>query len=325
MGTDQRGEPLAIRAEGLTKRYGDRLAVDAFCLAIPFGEFYGLLGPNGAGKTTAVHMLSTLIKPTSGEAWVAARSVRSAAVGVRAAIGVVFQDLALDRNLSVAQNLRFAGMLNHMSGSSIRVRSAELLELFGLATERDEPVASLSGGMRRAVDIARALIHDPQVLFLDEPTIGLDLPNRRAIWRHIATLRRERRTTVVLTTHYLEEATECDRVGFIDAGRLVQEGPPQQLIAELGEYIIEIEAAQPQLLAQALNTRLGGSTIEGNVVSFRFDGDVKCLTELYTDLIPQVRSMRWRKPNLNDVFLWIMRGEYARPHASTTMRADNPR
>lgn len=305
-------EAFAIRAVGLTKRYGDKLAVDRFKLDVPRGQFFGLLGPNGAGKTTAVHMLSTLIRPTSGEAWVAGNSVLNAPLSVRGAIGVVFQDSALDRNLTVAENLRFAGMLNHMPRSLIRARSAELLELFGLADTRERQVALLSGGMCRALDIARGLMHHPQVLFLDEPTIGLDLPNRRAIWRHIAMLRAELRTTVILTTHYLEEAAECDRVGFINAGRLVREGVPRELIGELGEYIVEIEAPQPQLLAQALFARLGGSTIEENVVSFRFDGNARFLADLHADLGPQVRAMRWRSPNLNDVFLWVLRGEHGR-------------
>jgi ABC-2 type transport system ATP-binding protein len=249
--------------------------------------------------------------------------VLTAPVSVRGAIGVVFQDSALDRNLTVAENLRFAGMLNHMSSSLIRTRSAELLELFGLADARERRVATLSGGMCRSLDIARGLMHSPQVLFLDEPTIGLDLPSRRAIWRHVAVLRAELRTTVVLTTHYLEEAAACDRVGFIDAGRLVREGVPRDLIEELGEYIVEIEAPQPQLLAQALFTRLGRSTIEENVVSFRFDGDGRFLADLHADLGTQVRAMRWRRPNLNDVFLWVLHGERRRPNpASRATRRD---
>jgi ABC-2 type transport system ATP-binding protein len=298
----------AIRAKGLTKRYSEKLAVDGFELEIQRGEFYGLLGPNGAGKTTAIHMLSTLIRPTQGEAWVAGYSVRAAPVKVRGAIGVVFQESALDRNLTVEENLRFAGLLNHMPHRLIASRSEELLQLFGLAEKRAMPVATLSGGMRRALDIARGVMHHPQILFLDEPTIGLDLPNRRNIWRHIARLRAELGITVFLTTHYLEEALDCDRVGFISAGRIVSEGLPRQLVAGLGDYIIEIEAAQPELLAQALQPRLGSAIVEGSVISFRFDGDAPALAQLNIDLAPQVRALRWRRPNLNDVFLWVMHG-----------------
>ena len=153
----------AIRATGLSKRYGDKLAVDGFDLDIPRGQFYGLLGPNGAGKTTAIHMLSTLIRPTAGEAWVAGQSVRAAPVKVRAAIGVVFQESALDRNLTVEENLRFAGLLNHMPKKLIASRSDELLQIFGLAEKRQQSVAALSGGMRRALDIARGVMHHPQL------------------------------------------------------------------------------------------------------------------------------------------------------------------
>ena len=187
---------FTIRAERLTKRYGETIAVDGVDLAIPRGQFFGLLGPNGAGKTSTIHMLSTLIRPTSGEAWVAGCAVSKESLAVRRSIGVVFQDPALDRSLSAAENLRFAGMLNDLPRAEIQRRGTELLELFGLSEKRDLPVASLSGGMRRALDIARGVIHQPQILFLDEPTIGLDVPNRRAIWRHIARLRAELGMTV---------------------------------------------------------------------------------------------------------------------------------
>lgn len=301
------GGAAAIRAVALTKRYRNVLAVDALQLDIARGEFYGLLGPNGAGKTTAVHMLSTLIRPTSGEAWVADHPVAAEPLRVRAAIGVVFQESALDRTLTVAENLRFAGMLNDMPGALIRSRSAELLELFGLSAARDREAASLSGGMRRALDIARGLMHRPDVLFLDEPTTGLDVTNRQAIWRHIAALRAELRITVVLTTHYLEEATACDRVGFMDAGRLVREGVPSRLIDELGEYVVEIDAVHPESLARTIEARMGRASIEGNVVSFCFDGDAALLSELNAELGPSARAMRWRRPTLNDVFVRIVR------------------
>ena len=298
----------AIHAQGLVKRYGDKLAVEGFNLDIPRGQFYGLLGPNGAGKTTAIHMLSTLIRPTEGEAWVGGHSVRLAPVKVRGAIGVVFQESALDRNLTVEENLRFAGLLNHMPKKLIASRSEELLQLFGLAEKRHQSAAVLSGGMRRALDIARGVMHHPQILFLDEPTIGLDLPNRRNIWRHIARLRSELGITVFLTTHYLEEALDCDRVGFINGGRIVSHGVPREMVAALGEYIIEIEVAQPELLAQALQSRLGPSIVEGSVISFRFDGNAQALAQLNVDLATQVRALRWRRPNLNDVFLWVIHG-----------------
>ncbi|MGH8753900.1 MAG: ABC transporter ATP-binding protein, partial [Burkholderiales bacterium] len=217
---------LAIQTEGLTKRYGNTLAVDGLNLDIPTGQFFGLLGPNGSGKTSTIHMLSTLIRPTQGTAQVAGHDVKRAGLQVRAAIGVVFQESALDRTLSVAENLRFTGLLHNLPVVQINERSSELLKLFSLEEKRNQPVGELSGGQRRALDIARGVIHRPQILFLDEPTIGLDVPNRRNIWRFIARLRTELNVTVFLTTHYLEEAVDCDKVAFIKQGRIVKIGPP---------------------------------------------------------------------------------------------------
>ena len=208
---------LAIRAERLIKRYGETLAVDGVDLAIPRGQFFGLLGPNGAGKTSTIHMLSTLIRPTSGEAWVAGYSVpsRSSPYGAASAsCSRIRRSIARFRSPRICAS---PAAQRSCRVREIRRRSTDLLELFGLSEKRDLPVASLSGGMRRALDIARGVIHQPQILFLDEPTIGLDLPNRRAIWRHIARLRIELGITVFLTTHYLEEAIDCDEVAFLSA------------------------------------------------------------------------------------------------------------
>jgi ABC-2 type transport system ATP-binding protein len=299
---------LAIRAERLTKYYRQALAVADVDLAIPRGQFFGLLGPNGAGKTSTIHMLSTLIRPTSGEAWVAGYSVRAQQLAVRGSIGVVFQDPSLDRTLSVDENLRFAGLLNNLSRREIRRRSVQLLEIFGLSERHEVAVGSLSGGMRRALDIARGLIHQPQILFLDEPTIGLDVPNRRAIWRHIATLRAQLGITVFLTTHYLEEAIDCDEVAFLSAGRIVRRGAPRALVEQLGRYIIEIEADQPAELAARLTARLGEALIEGNLVHFRSNSEPAEMIALQTELTASARAVRWRRPNLNDVFLWVNRG-----------------
>lgn len=298
---------LAIRAERLIKRYGETLAVGGVDLAIPRSQFFGLLGPNGAGKTSIIHMLSTLIRPTSGEAWVAGYSVAKQKLAVRRNIGVVFQEQALDRTLTVAENLRFAGLLNGLSRSQIKQRSTDLVELFGLKEKRDLPVASLSGGMHRALDIARGVIHQPQILFLDEPTIGLDLPNRRAIWRHIARLRIELGITVFLTTHYLEEALDCDEVAFLSGGRIVRGGPPRTLIEQLGRYIVEVETDQAAELAERLAPRLGEALVEGDCVHFRCNAEPADLLSLQAELASNARAVRWRRPNLNDVFLWVNR------------------
>lgn len=301
---------LAVRAGGLVKRYGELVAVDGLDLDIPSGQFFGLLGPNGSGKTSTIHMLATLIRPSSGSARVAGHDVVHEAVKVRGAIGLVFQESALDRTLTIAENLRFAGLLYNLTPAVIRERSAELLELFGLADKSDRPVGSLSGGMRRALDIVRGMVHHPRILFLDEPTIGLDLPNRRNIWRFIDRLRVRTGMTVLLTTHYLEEAISCDRVAFIKSGKLVQSGPPQQLVESLGRHIVEIESPDIDALSQRLASKLGPCLKDGEIAQFRYaDEDVTPLARLQGELGAQIKALRWRRPNLNDVFLWIAEGK----------------
>jgi ABC-2 type transport system ATP-binding protein len=296
-----------IEASGLTKRYAGALAADSLDLSIPSGQFFGLLGPNGAGKTSTIHMLSTLIRASAGEARVAGFDVRTQRLEIRRRIGVVFQELALDRTLSAAENLRFAGLLNGLARPEIARRSAELLEIFGLSSRRDSPVAALSGGMRRALDIARGVIHQPQILFLDEPTIGLDLPNRRAIWRYIAQLRAAQGVTVFLTTHYLEEAADCDEVAFLNSGRIVRRGNPRMLVEQLGRYVIEVETDQPAELARSLEPRLGPALIEADRLHFLCNAEPAELAALQAELAAAARAVRWRRPNLNDVFLWVNR------------------
>jgi ABC-2 type transport system ATP-binding protein len=297
---------LAIEAHALGKTYGDSRAVDGLDLTIPRGQFFGLLGPNGSGKTTTVHMLSTLVRPTEGSATVAGHDAATEAVAVRARIGVVFQDPALDGTLSVDENLRFAGRLNHLPSREIEQRSAELLALFGLEDRRHYPVGALSGGQRRALDIARGLIHRPEILFLDEPTIGLDLPNRRRIWRHIGRLRAEQKITVFLTTHYLEEAADCDQVAFIRQGRIVRAGEPGALLHHLGDWIIEVEGEDSGGMEELLVPRLGPCLRDGERLCFRHGNeDLAPILAMQQELGSRIAGLRWRRPNLNDVFLWV--------------------
>jgi len=296
---------LAVAASGLAKQYGATPAVQAIDLAIPNGQFFGLLGPNGAGKTTTIHMLSSLVAPSAGAARVAGFDLRLQRLQIRRRIGVVFQGLALDLSLSAAENLRFAGRLNGLRSTEIERRSGELLALFGLEQHRHAPVSALSGGMRRALDIARGVIHRPRILFLDEPTSGLDLLNRRAIWRHIADLRKLSGMTVFLTTHYLEEAADCDAVAFLNAGRIVQRGKPAELVDALGRCLIEVETDQPGEVARRLQPRLGAALIEPAQVSFACAQEPADLASLERELGGAARALRWRRPNLNDVFLRI--------------------
>ena len=300
----------AVSVAGLCKRYGELAAVDGLDLEIAPGEFFGLLGPNGSGKTTTMHMLATLIRPSAGTASVAGFDIAATPVRVRAQIGLVFQESALDRTLTVAQNLRFAGLLHDLAPRVIEERGRELLELFDLSERRDQPVGTLSGGMRRALDIVRGVLHQPRCLLLDEPTIGLDLPNRRRIWRFIERLRARTGMTVLLTTHYLEEADGCDRVVFIRKGRLVESGAPRSLVARLGRHILEVEGADLDALVATLEPRLGSALREGDVAHFRYpDEDLALLARLQTEAGGKASAWRVRRPNLNDVFLWVAAGK----------------
>jgi ABC-2 type transport system ATP-binding protein len=304
----------AVSAAGLVKRYGDIVAVDGLDLEIPSGQFFGLLGPNGSGKTTTIHMLATLVKPSSGSVRIGDVDVSRHPVKARRHIGLVFQESALDRTLTVAENLRFAGRLYDLPPHVSEQRSKQLLELFDMADKRDRPVATLSGGMRRALDIVRGVLHEPQVLFLDEPTIGLDLPNRRHIWRFIERLRARTGMTVLLTTHYLEEADPCDRVCFIRKGKLVDAGAPQDLVARLGRHILEVEADDLDALTAQLQPRLGECLIDGDVAFFRHaDEDISTLARMQTETGSAASAWRVRRPNLNDVFLWISAGKVLKP------------
>ena len=303
-----------VSATGLVKHYGDIVAVDGLDLEIPPGQFFGLLGPNGSGKTTTIHMLATLVKPSSGTVRIGEVDVARYPVRARRKIGLVFQESALDRTLTVAENLRFAGRLYDLPPRVTAQRAQGLLELFDMLDKRDRPVATLSGGMRRALDIVRGVLHEPQVLFLDEPTIGLDVPNRRRIWRFIERLRARTGMTVLLTTHYLEEANPCDRVCFIRKGRLVDAGAPHDLVGRLGRHILEIESSDLEALTARLEPKLGECLIDGDVAFFRHaDEDLSTLARLQTETGSAAIAWRVRRPNLNDVFLWISAGKVLKP------------
>ena len=294
----------AIRTQGLTKQYGQALAVNKLDLDIKSGQFYGLLGPNGAGKSTTIHMLTTMTSATSGEAWIAEKKLTDDPVAIRAMVGLVFQDSALDRTMSIDENLQFAAALYHLNPQQAEQRIDELLTVFGLQKQRHKKLLALSGGQRRAVDIARGVLHKPKVLFLDEPTIGLDLPNRRAIWRFIEQLRREEGMTVFLTTHYLEEAAACDHVDFIQQGELQQGGTPKALMEQLGAYILEIETHVPDDIKAQLLPEFGLPIQEDQQLSFKIEADDVDFQQLQQSLGETISAMQWRRPNLNDVYLW---------------------
>jgi ABC-2 type transport system ATP-binding protein len=280
------------------------MALHDLSLEIPEGQFFGLLGPNGSGKTTAIHLLTTLIQPTSGHAHVAGYDVLRTGVAVRREIGLVFQEPALDPTLSVEETLEFAGALRSLPKQLCRQRSDELLELFEIGHKRAARVATLSGGMKRALDLARSVLHRPRVLFLDEPTLGLDLPNRRKIWDYVGRLRRERGTTVLLSTHYLEEAEDCDQVSFLTNGRIIGSGRPDQLLAGLGSHVVELEGERLERALASLSARLGPCLRVGERALFRLPDEPLDVEGLLGTAMNGVRSVRKRRSTLSDVFLW---------------------
>ena len=295
-----------IQAKNITKVYGDQHAVDQLSLDIPQGQFFGLLGPNGSGKTTSIHMLATLIRPTSGSITINGLDVQSHPQQVRRDIGLVFQESALDRMLSIEENLYFCAGLYGINKDAITARMNALLDLFELQSKKRAPVGSLSGGMRRAVDIIRGVLHSPKVLFLDEPTVGLDLPSRRKIWRFIRQLIDDHKLTVVLTTHYLEEAAPCDNVAFIKLGKLVSEGSPEELLKELGKTIVEVDGPNVDDYIKKLNLKTEDYMLDGRTLLIRVhEPQHDQVVQIQTTLRDSVDVISVRKSNLNDVFIWL--------------------
>ena len=300
----------AIQADRLVKQFkkGPR-AVDGIDLAVGSGEIYGFLGPNGAGKSTTVHMLTTLLPPTSGSARVAGHDVASEGPRVRAAIGAALQEAALDPLLSGRDHMRLQTALHGMPRGDRARRSDELLERVGLMGAADRRVGTYSGGMKRRLDLALALVHAPRILFLDEPTTGLDPQSRNALWEEVARLAKEDGVTVFLTTQYLEEADVlADRVGIIDHGHLVAEGTPKALKAEIGRPTVEAVPADPddRLRVAAILERFGEPTQGApNGVAVRLEGEIE-LAGIVRALDAEevkVEHLQLHAPSLDDVFL----------------------
>ncbi len=229
----------AIKTDNLVKRYSEVTAVNGVSLEIPEGEVFGLLGPNGAGKTTLISMLATLVSPTSGTALVAGRDIITQALEVRRHIGIVFQEPSVDDLLTARENLYLHSMLYGMPRREISPKIDQMLKLVNLSDRADSFVKTYSGGMRRRLEIARGLIHGPKILFLDEPTLGLDPASRKAVWSHIRDLKEAHNTTIILTTHYMEEADSlADRIGIINNGRIIELDTPAALKKKVGQDLV---------------------------------------------------------------------------------------
>lgn len=228
-----------IKVSNLTKKFGKLTAVNGISFTIQKGEVFGFLGPNGAGKSTTINMLCTILRPTSGEAYISQFDVTRDPHKVRQEIGIIFQDPSLDDRLTAEDNLRFHGFLYHMSGKEINERLPEVLNLVELYDRRKEFVRKYSGGMKRRLEIARGLLHKPKVLFLDEPTLGLDPQTRAHIWEYVIRMRKEHGLTIFMTTHYMQEAEVCDRVAIIDNGKIIDLDTPANLKVKYQETTLE--------------------------------------------------------------------------------------
>jgi ABC-2 type transport system ATP-binding protein len=297
-------QTAAIVTEQLTKRYGQLEAVAGIDLRVEKGETFGFLGPNGAGKSTTIGMLCTLIRPTSGSAKVAGFDVVHERDAVRRSIGLVFQESTLDNYLTAEQNLRFHAELYGVPRSLVADRLDEVLDLVGLADRRRSEVRGFSGGMKRRLEIARGLLHSPVVLFLDEPTIGLDPQTRSSIWDYINHLQAREGTTIFMTTHYMEEAELCGRIAIVDHGSIVALGTPDELKASVGEDRIELRTDDDNKAIAALRERFGfqAERHEG-VVTFRAPKAEELVPRLFAELPVTIRSVGLARPSLDDVFL----------------------
>lgn len=312
---------FAIETKDLTKKYNGLVAVDHLNLDIGYGEVFGLLGPNGAGKTTALSMLCTIVDPTSGTALVNGFDILKQPAAVRKSIGIVFQDPSIDGRLTGRENLQLHACLYDMPSALTKKRVAEVLQLVGLEDRADDRMKVYSGGMRRRLELARGLLHNPKVLFLDEPTLGLDPQTREHIWTYIENLAREAQITIVLTTHYMEEAERlCARIAIIDYGKIKVVDTPGNLKSALKGDVISISSTQPEKLANKLTELKIAPKIEfsdGNLRLTVPDAEklIPRLIKIATEIEVQVNSVSVHRPTLNDVFLH---------YTGREIRADEP-
>jgi ABC-2 type transport system ATP-binding protein len=296
-----------IQVENLKKRYKNINALDGVSFSVEKGEVFGLLGPNGAGKTTIINILCTLSQLSSGQAYVNGYNINNQSAAVRRSIGLVFQETILDNHLTAEENLYLHAMLYGVSLKEYNQRKRELLKFCELWDKRKMKVETFSGGMRRRLELVRALIHWPQILFLDEPTIGLDPQTRKKIWDYIFTLRKKKNVTIFLTTQYLSEAENCDRIAILDHGAIVAVDSPENLKKMIGEDIIFFRTEDNQLAEKEFQKKFAKYPIKliGKELRVKVDNGDKFLPVLVKAISPRIISMELRRPTLEDVFLEI--------------------
>ena len=293
-----------IELQDLKKYFKDVKAVDGVTLAINEGEIFGLLGPNGAGKTTILNILCTLLKPTSGTATVCNYDVRKEKDAVRRSIGIVFQDPSLDDQLTAHENLDLHGRLYHIGRHARREKMQELLALVELADKKDTMVKTFSGGMKRRLEIARGLLHQPRVLFLDEPTLGLDPQTRRHIWEYIKKLNQTTRITIILTTHYMDEADMlCNRIAIIDRGKIAAIDTPAQLKRMIGGEVISLKTDDPFHPAEPWIKTVNRHDGIIHLTVEEADKKLSSLMRIAQEQAVNIESITIHKPTLEDVFL----------------------
>jgi ABC-2 type transport system ATP-binding protein len=311
------GSLSMVEVERLVKRYrgAPRNAVDDVSFAVDAGEFFALLGPNGAGKTTTISILTTTLAPTSGSIRIAGVDLHSNPAEVRRQVGIIFQNASLDMNLSGEENVRLHAILYGMypyrpayrlMPAAYRRHISEMASVLGMESEIFQPVRSLSGGMRRKLEIIRGLMHRPRVLFLDEPTTGLDAASRRSLWTYLAEIRRRQEITIVLTTHYLAEAEDADRILILNRGQIAAQGSPDQIKAQVGTESLEIDAGDRNALRRELRD-LGMRFEEHGHFWVYLDG--RTAYELVHALFTPLTMLRTRQASLEDVYLRIVADE----------------
>ncbi len=295
-----------IEVKELTKRYNSIMALNKISFEVKKGEFFAFLGPNGAGKTTAINILCTLLKPTGGKAYLNGFDCVKEPDKVRKSIGIVFQDPTLDNELTAYENLKFHCYLYNMDKSVMNKRIEEILKIIELYERRNEFVKNFSTGMRRRLEVARGLLHYPRVLFLDEPTIGLDPKTRDNIWDFINRLRKREEITVFLTTHYMEEAENCDRVGVIDRGKIMALDTPSNLKKSIGNDLVYIKTSDNKKAEEEIKKRFNIEIKnDKDYIILKVNEGDNFISDLFNNLSTKIESINIKKTTLNDVFIHL--------------------
>jgi ABC-2 type transport system ATP-binding protein len=311
-----------IKVENLVKKFGDLVAVDDISFSVAPGEIFGFLGPNGAGKTTTINILCTLSKPTSGRATINGFDVVRQQSQVRQSIGLVFQDPSLDERLSGLQNLRFHALVYSVPASVRKQRIEQVLRMMELWDRRNKQVRTYSGGMKRRLELARGLLHYPKVLFLDEPTLGLDPQTRSRIWEYILKLRQREGTTIFLTTHYMDEAENADRIAIMDYGKIVAVDTPEELKKIVGKDIISVKTDDDDRAVEEVRLRYRiEARRDSNGLAFEVANGEEFLPTFIRGFGIKILSVSLRRPSLDDVFLKITGREIRQDEISDVFRA----